>query len=59
MAAVAVRVRDGEGVIVPHMAVGAGHHFSGRLKLMRARQRPSRRAVIERRGSPGDRVMAR
>ena len=41
------------------MAVGTRHNFSGRRQLMRARQRPTRRAVIERRGSPSNRVVAR
>jgi hypothetical protein len=58
VASVAIRICGGEGVIVRNVAIRAGHHFSGWRKLVGARQRPSGGAVIEYRGSPGDRVMA-
>ena len=58
VAAVAIRVRRREGVVVPHVAVGAGHHFPGWRHLVRARQRPARGAVIECRRGPRDGVMA-
>jgi len=59
VAAVAICVRRREGVVVPHVAVGAGHHFPRRRHLVRARQGPARGAVIEDRRVPGDGVMAR
>ena len=59
VATVTIRIRGGESVIVPHVTVGAGHDFPCWRKLMGTCQRPACRAVIERRGSPGDRVMAR
>ena len=52
MAAVAIRVRHRESVVVAHVAVGAGHHFTGRRHLMRTGQRPARGAVIKGCGSP-------
>ena len=58
MAAVAICVRRREGVVVPHVAVGAGHDLSRRGHLMRTRQRPACGAVIECRRGPGDGVMA-
>ena len=48
MAAVAVRVRGGEGIVVAHMAIRAGCHFASRRHLMRARQRPAGDGVIKR-----------
>jgi len=57
--AIAIRVRYCEGVVVAHVAVGAGHDFTGRCQLMRARQRPARGAVIKGCGGPGDGAMAR
>ena len=59
VAAVAVRVRRRERVVVPHVAVGAGHHFPCRRHLVRARQCPTGRAVIEGCRVPGNGVMAR
>ena len=59
VAAVAIRVRRREGVVVAHVAVGAGHDFTGGRILVRARQRPARGAVIEDRCIPGDGVVAR
>jgi len=59
VAAVAIRVRRREGVVVAHVAVGAGHDFTGRRHLVRTRQRPARGAVIKGCGGPGDRVVAR
>jgi len=58
VAAVAVRVRYREGVVVPYVAVRAGHHLSCRRHLVRARQGPACRAVIEGRRGPRDRAMA-
>ena len=58
MAAVAIRVRRREGVVVAHVAVGAGHDFTGRRHLVRTGQRPARGAVIEDRGIPSDCVVA-
>ena len=59
VAAVAIRVRYREGVVVAHVAVGASHDFTRRRHLVRARQRPARGAVVKGRGSPRDGVMAR
>jgi hypothetical protein len=58
VASVAVRICGGEGVVVRNVAIRAGHHFSGRRKLVGTRQRPPRGAVIEYRGSPSNGVMA-
>ncbi len=58
VAAVAIRVRCRESIVVPHVAIGAGHDFSRRCHLVRTRQRPARRAVIEGRSIPSDRVVA-
>jgi len=58
MAAVAVRVRYRKGVVVPYVAVRAGHHLPCRRHLVRARQGPARRAVVEDRRGPGDGVVA-
>jgi len=59
VAAIAVRVRCGEGVVVAHVAVGAGYDFSGGRILVRTRQRPARGAVVKDRRIPGDGVVAR
>ena len=59
VAAVAICIRCGKGVVVSDVAIRAGYDFSGRLQLMRAGQRPARRAVIKDRRVPGDGVMAR
>jgi hypothetical protein len=59
VASVAIRIRCSKRIVVADMAIGAGDDFSGRLQLMRARQWPARRAVIENRRIPGDGVMAR
>ncbi len=58
VAAVAVRVRYRKGVVVPYVAVRAGHHLPCRRHLVRARQGPARRAVVEDRRGPGDGVVA-
>lgn len=58
MAPVTIRICGGESVIVPYVAIRAGHHFSGRHKLVGARQRPPGGAVIEDRCSPRDCVVA-
>jgi len=52
VAAVAIRVRYREGVVVAHVAVGAGHDFTGRRHLVRTCQRPARGAVVKGCGSP-------
>ena len=59
VAAVTIRIRRRECVVVPDVAVGASHDFSGRRQLMGACQRPARCTVIEDRCSPGNRVVAR
>ncbi len=59
VAAVAVRFRRREGVVVAHVAVGAGHDFPRRRHLVRARQRPARGAVIKGCGGPGNGAVAR
>ena len=58
VAAVTIRVRCRESIVVPHVAIGAGHDLSHRCHLMRTRQRPARRVVIEDRRIPSDRVVA-
>ncbi len=58
MAPIAIRVRRREGVVVAHVAVGAGHHFTRRRHLVRTRQSPPRRVVVEGCGGPGDGAMA-
>jgi len=57
VATVAIRVRRGEGVVVADVAIRASHNFAGRRELMRARQRPSRRTVVEDRRGPCDCVV--
>jgi len=47
MAAVAIRVRRGEGVIVVDVAVGAGIDLARRRQLVRTNERPARRRVVE------------
>jgi len=59
VAAIAIRVRRREGVVVAHVAVGASHDFTGRRHLVRTCQRPARGAVIKGCGGPGDSVVAR
>ncbi len=59
VAAIAICVRRREGVVVAHVAVGAGHDFTGRRHLVRTRQRETRRVVIKGCGGPGDGVVAR
>jgi hypothetical protein len=58
MATVAVRVRGGEGIVVTHVAIGAGHDFPGRRHLVGTRQWPACRTVIKDCRSPRDGVMA-
>ena len=58
MAPVAVRVRRGEGIVVAHVAIGAGCHFARWRHLVRARQRPTCRGVIENCSGPSSRVVA-
>ena len=59
VAAVAIRLRRCEGVVVAHVTVGAGHDFSGRRHLVRTRQRETGGAVVKGRRIPGDGVVAR
>jgi len=59
MAAVTIRVRARERVVVVDMAVRTEVHLAGWRQLMRTRQRPACRAVIEDRRCPGDGVVAR
>jgi hypothetical protein len=58
MATVAIRVRRGEGVVVPDVAIGASHDFASRCQLMRTRQRPPGHAVVKNRRGPRNRVVA-
>lgn len=58
VAAVAVRVRGGEGVVVADMAICAGHDFACRRQLVRTRQRPAGRGVIENCRGPRNGVVA-
>lgn len=59
VAAVAGSVRGGEGIIVVHMAVGAGgDRGTGRGRhLVCAGERPSGSAVVKLAVGPGDRVV--
>jgi len=59
VAAVAIRVRRRERVIVADVAVRAEIHLACWRHLMRTHQRPAGSAVIENRRSPGDGVVAR
>ena len=54
----AIRVRGGESVVVAHVAIGAGHDFACRRQLVRTRQRPAGRGVIEDCGGPRNGVVA-
>ena len=58
MAAHAIGVRCGEGVIVALVTIGAGHDFPRWRQLMGTGQCPASRAVIEDRRAPCDRVVA-
>src|ERR1700692_2613957 len=58
VAPVAIRVRRGEGIVVADVGIGAGYHFAGRRQLVRARQRPTSRGVIEDCRSPSNSVVA-
>jgi len=58
VAAVAVRVRGGEGIVVAHVAIGAGHNFARGRQLVRAGQRPAGHGVIEHHVCPQRRVVA-
>ena len=58
VAAVAIRVRRREGVVVSRVAIGASHDFPGRLQLVRACQRPAGGAVIKDRRGPRYGVVA-
>lgn len=58
MAPVAIRVRSGQIVVVADVAVCAGVYFACRRQLMRARQRPASRGVIESRCQKRNRVVA-
>ena len=49
MAAITIGVRRREGVIVIDVAVGAGIHLARRGQLVRTKQRPACRRVVERR----------
>ena len=58
VAAKAIRVRGGEGIVVANMAIRAGHDSARRRQLMRTGQRPSGRGVIEDRCGPRNSVVA-
>lgn len=49
MAAITIGVRRSESVVVVDVAVGAGVDFARRRQLVRAKQRPACRSVVERR----------
>ena len=59
MAAITIRVRRSEVVVVPHVAIRAGDNFSGRSQLVRACQRPARGRVVKHNISPQRRVVTR
>ena len=59
VAAVTIRVRRREVVVVVDVAVRAGVHLARRRHLVRTRQRPPGRAVIENGSGPRERVVAR
>ena len=59
VATVAIRVRGREIIVVVDVAVRAGVRFACRRHLVRTRQRPAGRAVIEDGSGPRDRVVAR
>ena len=58
VAPIAIRVGCGEGVVVPHVTIGAGHDFARRRQLVRAGQRPASRGVIKDRRGPSNGVVA-
>lgn len=58
VAPVTIRVRGSKGVIVSHVTVGTGIDLARRRHLVRARQSPTRRGVIEGYVGPQRRVMA-
>ena len=58
VAAIAIRVRGREVVIVAYVAIRAGYDFARRRQLVRARQRPAGLAVIKRYVRPQRRVVA-
>ena len=58
MAPIAVRVCGSEGVVVTDMAIGAGHDFACRRQLVRTRQRPAGRGMIENCRGPRNGVVA-
>jgi len=58
MAPIAIRVGSGKSVVVPHVTIGAGHDFARRRQLMRARQCPAGRGMIEDRRGPRNGVVA-
>jgi len=59
VAAVAIRVRRCEVVIVSNVAIRASNDFACGLKLVRSRQSPPRGAVIKDGRGPGDGVVTR
>ena len=59
VAAIAIRVRGGKCIVVASMAIRTGDHLARRRHLVRSRQSPARCGVIEYRGGPRNRVMAR
>ena len=59
VATVAIRVRGREIIVVVDVAVRAGVRFACRRHLVRTRQRPAARAVIEDGSGPRGRVVAR
>ena len=58
VAAVAIRVRRGEGIVVAHVAIRASRNFARRRHLMRTRQSPPGCGVIKHYVRPQRRVVA-
>ena len=57
VAPVAIRVRRGERIVVVDVAVRAGVHLARRSQLVRPKQRPARRGVVEGRRQKRNRVV--
>jgi len=58
VAAIAIRIRRCERVVVAHVAIRAGYHFARRRQLVRTRQSPAGHGVIKHYVRPQCRVVA-
>jgi hypothetical protein len=58
VAPVAIRVCGSKGVVVAHVAIGAGHDFASGRQLVRAHQRPAGCGVIKHNVRPQRRIVA-